>query len=86
MDIKDGHVTFNLMQNIPKLDIDTLNYVYDRLWRFNYTNEKKNERQRAVYVERINIMKMLEELAEMALNSDLDAVEERAVNEYLKKK
>jgi len=53
---------FDLMTKRPKLNTQTLNYVWDRLWRMNYIpSSNKEERIRAS--ERERIMSLLVELA-----------------------
>lgn len=54
---------FNLMKNKPNLDEDTLNYIWDILWRFNACNDKSNEMKRVQCDERSHIMDILQTLA-----------------------
>lgn len=54
---------FDLMKHKPELDTDTQNYVWDMLWRFNYTTKGKNQDERSRIRERERIMDLLEEIA-----------------------
>lgn len=54
---------FDLMNHKPTLDRDTLNYVWDMLWRFNATAEGTNNDKRIRISERQRIMDLIEELA-----------------------
>lgn len=54
---------FDLMKNKPVLDYDTLNYVWDIIWRFNYLNEQKNEQERGAYGEQQRILNYIQTLA-----------------------
>ena len=56
---------FNLIKHKPELDTDTLNYVWDMLWRSNYVTKGKNQNERIRIAEREFIMKRLEEIATM---------------------
>lgn len=51
---------FELMKDKPDLDTKTLNYVWDMLWRLNYSNQRKNNEQRIRCREREHIMEFLE--------------------------
>jgi hypothetical protein len=51
---------FDLLKDKPELDIPTLNYVWDMLWRRNAANSRKNTEQRIRCNEREYIMKMIE--------------------------
>jgi hypothetical protein len=55
---------FDLMKHKPKLDTETLNYVWHMLWRSNYVTKGKNENERIRVAERKFIMKRLEELVD----------------------
>ena len=57
-------VKFDLMKDKPLLDRDTLNYVWDVLWRFNYTTKPTNNNNRAIINERENIMQFIQQLAD----------------------
>mgnify|MGYP001237378367 CR=1 FL=1 len=57
-------VNFELMKDKPKLDIPTLNYVWDMLWRFKACNLRKNAKERALFAEYERLMKHIKELAE----------------------
>jgi hypothetical protein len=52
------------MKDKPKLDIPTLNYVWDILWRFKACNLRKNAKERALFAEYERLMKHIKELAE----------------------
>ena len=54
---------FDLMSIKPALDRDTLNYVWDMLWRFNATAKCTNNDKRIRVSERQRIMDLIEELA-----------------------
>ena len=53
---------FDLMKDKPALDIPTLNYVWDMLWRRNRASNPKNAYERASKDEQERILKMLESL------------------------
>ena len=55
---------FDLMKEKPALDIPTLNYVWDYLWRMNACNSRKNNEQRIRASEQESIMKMVQYFAE----------------------
>ena len=57
-------MTFDLMRDKPKLDILTLNYVWDAIWRMNTVSEATNERKRGEQTARANILQMLEYMAD----------------------
>lgn len=57
---------FDLMKDIPPLDVPTLNYVWDWLWRMNACAKPTNERQRARLNQREEIMELLREIADTA--------------------
>lgn len=54
---------FDLMKDKPELDRNTLNYVWDILWRFNATTKPTNIENRTKINEREHIMNYLQELA-----------------------
>lgn len=55
---------FDLMKEKPQLDINTLNYIWDLLWRDNAVNNCGNIEKRAIYKKQSYLMQTLEELAE----------------------
>lgn len=55
---------FDLMKNKPPLDRDTLNYVWDTLWRFNATTQCTNTEKRIRVNERERIMNFVQQLAD----------------------
>lgn len=55
---------FDLMQNKPALDRDTLNYVWDALWRFNHSVRPTNNEKRIRVNEREHIMGYIQALAD----------------------
>jgi len=55
---------FDLMKDKPSLDRDTLNYIWDVLWRFNATTEPTNKEKRIRVNERERIMSYIQELAD----------------------
>jgi hypothetical protein len=63
MDIKDKPKEFDLMKDKPQLDYDTLNFVWDILWRFNATAKPSNNDNRSRIYERNHIMSIIQELA-----------------------
>jgi hypothetical protein len=63
MDMKDKSKEFDLMKDKPQLDYDTLNFVWDILWRFNETTKPTNNDSRSRIYERNNIMNYIQELA-----------------------
>ena len=63
MEIKDKPKEFDLMRDIPPLDYDTLNYVWDILWRFNASSKPTNNDNRSRSYERTQIMNYIQELA-----------------------
>ena len=69
---------FDLMKDKPHLDIPTLNWLWDSLWRCNAANRPANAAQRAVRGERERVLKMLEAEAQAQTAADLaeDAVED----------
>ena len=54
---------FDLMKNKPLLNRDTLNYVWDVLWRLNATTECTNSDKRIRVNERERIMNYMQQLA-----------------------
>ena len=62
---------FDLMKNKPALDIPTLNFVWDTLWRSNAANKPINAEQRARSSERAGIMRRLQELADEVEQSEI---------------
>ena len=56
---------FDLMKDKPKLDIPTLNYVWDRLWRYNACVNigRMNDDKRSRSAELIATLQKLEEMA-----------------------
>ena len=54
---------FDLIKELPDLDVKTLNYVWDMLWRFNACSKGKNQDERSRIKEREKIMNHLEEIA-----------------------
>lgn len=56
-------INFELMKDKPKLDIPTLNYVWDILWRFKACNLGKNEKQRALFAEYNRLLEFIENMA-----------------------
>ena len=46
---------FNLRKHKPELDTDTLNYIWDMLWRSNYVTKGKNQDERSRMRERERI-------------------------------
>jgi len=54
---------FELMKDRPQLDRNTLNYIWDVLYRFNYTTKPKNNENRTRINERERIMNYIQELA-----------------------
>lgn len=54
---------FDLIKEKPKLDIPTLNYIWDTLCRFNTCNRRKNAEQRAIYSYQIQLMEHINEIA-----------------------
>lgn len=63
MDAGDKQKEFDLMKDKPSLDYDTLNFVWDILWRFNATTKPKNNDNRSRINERERIMNYIQELA-----------------------
>jgi hypothetical protein len=57
-------MTFDLMKDKPKLDIPTLNYVWDWIWRMNAVNKATNEHKRGEQAARANILQLLEYMAD----------------------
>lgn len=55
---------FDLMLNKPKLDIPTLNFVWDTIWRMNAVRDATNERKRCERSARAGILQMLEDMAD----------------------
>jgi hypothetical protein len=56
-------VEFDLMGEKPKLDIPTLNFIWDELWRLDFVDKPKNEHKRGEHAARLKIMERLQELA-----------------------
>lgn len=54
---------FDLMDHKPALDFDTLNFVWDKLWRHNLVRRATNQYTRARKDEQESIIVQLEELA-----------------------
>ena len=59
----DKNEKFNSMKNKPELDRDTLNYIWDVLWRFNKATKPTNKDKRTRINEREIIMDYMQELA-----------------------
>lgn len=51
------------MREKPKLDIPTLNFIWDELWRLDFVDKPTNERKRGEHTARLKIMERLQELA-----------------------
>ena len=56
-------IKFDLMKHKPQLDRDTLNYIWDILWRKNAVSKGVNADKRSRIYEREYIMNLLQELA-----------------------
>jgi len=56
-------INFELMKDKPKLDIPTLNYVWDILWRFKACNLRKNAKERALFAEYNRLLEFIENMA-----------------------
>jgi len=64
-------MSFDLMDHKPNLDRDTLNYVWDILWRKNFVSKLGNADKRSRTSERYYIMALLLDLAnEQATKND----------------
>jgi hypothetical protein len=61
---------FDLMKEKPSLDIPTLNYVWDWVWRMNAVQTPKNANQRARQGEREYILQLLQDMAGRELNAE----------------
>lgn len=61
--METSRIKFDLMKDNPELDLKTLNFVWDRLWRSNACNKRKNAEQRTEYRTMERIMTMLEGVA-----------------------
>jgi len=57
---------FDLMKAKPTLDIPTLNWLWDRLWRLNTSTRATNAEGRARRLEREAILKMIQDEADDA--------------------
>ena len=64
MNTKNKPKRFDLMNDIPELDYDTLNYIWDILWRFNHATKPTNNDKRSRIDERERIMDILQRLAD----------------------
>lgn len=55
---------FDLVKDKPALDIPTLNYVWDWVWRMNAVDKPKNEDGRSRQRERERFLKTLQDMAD----------------------
>lgn len=63
MDVKSKSKQFDLMRDKPQLDYDTLNFIWDILWRFNATTKPTNNDNRSRIYERNKIMNIIQQYA-----------------------
>ena len=63
---------FDLMDAKPRIDIPTLNYVWDLIWRMNAVRKPKNVKERARQWEREEILQLLQDMAGWEINTQTD--------------
>lgn len=64
---------FDLMHEKPVIDIPTINYIWDALWRINFCVKPTNADLRARHSERERIMEQLQEMANSKLREEVAA-------------
>jgi hypothetical protein len=55
-------IKFDLMKEKPKLDIPTLNFIWDGLWRENACNNRSNKVKEGRHTANVHTMEYLEKL------------------------